>query len=237
MAFARRRAFGEHPVFWRRAAPLAAIVVLHVGLYVALRDGLRQPVQDAEPARLVRVRLLGATPATSRPLTPPVSAAPSVPPRPPTAVPARRTRPARKPTLRSAAAATPTLTPLPTPAGVPVPTTNAPEASPASPPAPTALAAPVPQTITSGVTYLRPPRPDYPAQSRRAGEEGRVVLRVLIDELGHAERIVVQQSSGFARLDDAARDAVQQALFSPHREAGRAVAVYAVVPISFRLER
>ena len=85
--------------------------------------------------------------------------------------------------------------------------------------------------------YLQPPRPDYPAQSKRLGEEGRVVLRVLVDRQGRAERIDMQKSSGFERLDEAARKAVLQARFKPHLEDGAPVAVFAIVPITFRLDQ
>ena len=94
-----------------------------------------------------------------------------------------------------------------------------------------------PKTVSSGVQYLQAPRPDYPAQSKRLGEEGKVVLRVLVSQQGVAERIEVQKSSGFARLDDAAREAVQRARFKPHLEDGTPVAVFAVVPITFRLDQ
>ena len=94
-----------------------------------------------------------------------------------------------------------------------------------------------PKTVTSGVQYLQPPQPAYPAQSKHLGEEGRVVLRVLVNESGQAERVEIQQSSGYARLDQAAREAVQAARFQPHLEDGRPVRVFAIVPISFRLDQ
>jgi periplasmic protein TonB len=87
--------------------------------------------------------------------------------------------------------------------------------------------------VISDVAYLEPPRPHYPAESRRSGEEGLVVLRVLIDEAGHAAKIEVQHSSGFARLDDAARKAVSQAQFRPYLENGVPRRALAVVPIEF----
>jgi protein TonB len=86
------------------------------------------------------------------------------------------------------------------------------------------------------VEYVQPPQPEYPAQSRRLGEQGRVLLRVLVNEQGRAQAVEVQQSSGFARLDAAAREAVLRARFRPHMADGKAVTVYAIVPISFRLD-
>lgn len=98
------------------------------------------------------------------------------------------------------------------------------------PPAPQADAGP---RVISDVAYLEPPRPLYPAESRRSGEEGLVVLRVLIDETGRVVRIEVERSSGFARLDNAARKAVEHALFRPYVENGVPRQALAVVPIEF----
>ena len=67
------------------------------------------------------------------------------------------------------------------------------------------------------------------------GEEGKAVLRVLVNEKGRAEHIELQKSSGSPRLDDAARQAIARALFKPYLEDGRAIAVYAIVPITFQL--
>ncbi len=89
-----------------------------------------------------------------------------------------------------------------------------------------------PRVITD-VAYLEPPRPQYPAESRRSGEEGLVILRVLIDESGRVVSIEVQRSSGFARLDAAARRAVESAQFRPYVENGVPRSALAVVPIEF----
>ena len=85
----------------------------------------------------------------------------------------------------------------------------------------------------SEVAYVKAPSPKYPNESRRLGEEGMVVLRVVIDENGRANRIEIQRSSGHSRLDDAARAAVQSAIFRPYIENGVARAVLATIPIEF----
>jgi periplasmic protein TonB len=87
----------------------------------------------------------------------------------------------------------------------------------------------------SDVAYVKPPSPHYPSESRRAREEGLVVLRVLIDESGHASTINVYRSSGHPRLDEAARDAVRRAVFKPYVDGGTARAAIAVVPVEFSL--
>ena len=71
--------------------------------------------------------------------------------------------------------------------------------------------------------------------SRRLGEQGTVLLRILVNEKGLAEKVLVQTSSGSSRLDEAGRQAALRALFKPHLEDGRAVAVYVLVPLNFQL--
>jgi protein TonB len=62
-----------------------------------------------------------------------------------------------------------------------------------------------------------------------------VVLRILIGETGQPEQVTVQKSSGFANLDEAGRQAALRALFKPHMEDGKPVAVFVLVPLNFQL--
>jgi protein TonB len=114
----------------------------------------------------------------------------------------------------------------------------------ATPVASAASAEPTPPTSTeparfavaSAAQYVEPPVPIYPRASRRAGEAGRVVLRVLVDEAGLPRQVLVHQSSGFARLDDAAIAAVQKARFKPYIDRDQAISSWVLVPLSFDLE-
>ena len=91
--------------------------------------------------------------------------------------------------------------------------------------------------LVSAVEYLREPEPRYPSQSRRLREEGLVVLRVVIDERGNACSIEVETSSGHARLDVAAREAVARAAFRPYVEDGSPRRAQVLIPIEFSLNR
>lgn len=91
--------------------------------------------------------------------------------------------------------------------------------------------------LVAAVEYLREPSPRYPAQSRKLREQGMVVLRVVIDERGVACNIDVQSSSGHARLDDAAKDAVARAAFRPYIEDGLPRRALVLIPIEFALNR
>ena len=123
--------------------------------------------------------------------------------------------------------------PMPVPVSVPEPATPTPPATPAL----QVAAAPVAERILSAseVQYVEPPVLVYPRASRRAGEAGRVLLRVFVDEEGRPHHVQVSRSSGFARLDDAAVDALRKARFKPSIDNGRPVAGWALVPLTFEL--
>ena len=83
--------------------------------------------------------------------------------------------------------------------------------------------------------YLKNPGPAYPAASRRLREEGRVVLRVLVEADGRASEVTIKTSSGFPRLDQAAENAVRRWKFVPARQGDDAVRAAVLVPIVFNL--
>jgi protein TonB len=91
--------------------------------------------------------------------------------------------------------------------------------------------------LISTVEYLREPVPRYPPQSRKLREQGLVMLRVLIDERGNACEIEIESSSGHARLDHAAREAVSRAAFRPYVEDGSPRRAMVLIPIEFSLNR
>jgi periplasmic protein TonB len=84
--------------------------------------------------------------------------------------------------------------------------------------------------------YLSNPKPPYPNLSRRLGEQGTVMLRVLVSVAGESARIELKSSSGFPRLDRAALNAVRSWRFSPATRGDRAVEAWVLVPIRFSLK-
>jgi protein TonB len=90
----------------------------------------------------------------------------------------------------------------------------------------------VPPMVES-VQYVRQPAPVYPSESKRRRERGTVLLRVLVDPAGRPAQIQVERSSGFERLDLAAREAVEKALFRPHEVNGVPQAAQVLIPIEF----
>ncbi|WAV88564.1 energy transducer TonB [Oxalobacter aliiformigenes] len=80
------------------------------------------------------------------------------------------------------------------------------------------------------------PKPPYPAVSRRMGEEGVVVLSVMIEADGTVSDVKLKHSSGFPRLDASALKTVRHWRYVPARKNGRPVAFRYVQPIRFSLD-
>ncbi len=84
--------------------------------------------------------------------------------------------------------------------------------------------------------YLNNPAPPYPSASRESGEQGKVLLRVLVNADGLVDQITLRKSSGYERLDQAAQETVQKWRFVPARRGEQLVSAWVVVPVSFSLE-
>ena len=109
--------------------------------------------------------------------------------------------------------------------------------APAPAPVPAALPAP-PSLIQAGdlgtqMVSGKPPR--YPVESRRKREQGTVVLALTLGVDGTVESIAINRSSGHARLDTAARDAVRGWRWQPTIRGGQPVRVRGIVEIPFIL--
>tara|TARA_R110002073_G_scaffold65940_4_gene164377 strand:- start:632 stop:1330 length:699 start_codon:yes stop_codon:yes gene_type:complete len=78
--------------------------------------------------------------------------------------------------------------------------------------------------------------PAYPSLSRRMGEEGKLVLRVELDETGRVDEARVVNSSGFTRLDNAALAAVKVWQCKPSLRNGQPVRAVALQPFNFVLQ-
>lgn len=121
----------------------------------------------------------------------------------------------------------------------PLPTIQTPvQSTPAPAPAPAPAAAPAVATTAAKVDadYLDNPKPVYPPLSRKAGEQGKVVLRVFVEASGAASKVEVSSGSGFERLDRSAANAVSRWKFVPARQGSETVAAWVLVPIVFSLK-
>ena len=80
-------------------------------------------------------------------------------------------------------------------------------------------------------------QPDYPRDARRRGEQGTVVLSVLVGRDGLPKEVAVARSSGYRQLDREAREAVLRWRFRPVHANGATVEARGLVPIKFDLSR
>ncbi|MGH8550853.1 MAG: TonB family protein [Methylococcales bacterium] len=92
------------------------------------------------------------------------------------------------------------------------------------------------QAPSFNAAYLNNPAPEYPAISRRLGEQGLVLLSVKVTADGRADAVAVHTSSGWSRLDQAALKGVQKWRFVPARRGGQAVNASVIVPVRFSIE-
>ena len=75
--------------------------------------------------------------------------------------------------------------------------------------------------------------PKYPRVSRKRGERGKVLVRVFINRDGSSEKVEIEQSSGFDRLDQAAMDSAKKCRFVPAKRNGKPVKTLATIPYTF----
>jgi TonB family protein len=75
----------------------------------------------------------------------------------------------------------------------------------------------------------------YPEIAKRAGIEGRVFVKALIDETGSVVGTSIIRGIG-AGCDQAAMEAVMQSKFKPGRQKGKPVKVQVTIPILFKLQ-
>jgi protein TonB len=160
---------------------------------------------------------------------------PSPPEKPATAQTAPRQKAAKAiPTTQPVIALAPEQVSAPATFSVPAPPAPA-----ASAPAPAEASSAAPVAVTAArfnAAYLHNPEPKYPSISRRTGEEGKVMLKVRVTADGLAAAVTIDKSSGYERLDEAARDVVTRWRFVPAKRGDEAIEATVIVPIVFRLD-
>jgi protein TonB len=88
----------------------------------------------------------------------------------------------------------------------------------------------------SQAAYGTNPEPGYPLLARRLGQEGVVLLEVVVAPDGRAREVRVVRSSGYPVLDESALSTVRERWrFVPAVRGGTAVESRVTVPIRFRL--
>ena len=243
----------RRPPVWRLSLFVLLVLGAHLtGLFLAFGVVSR----DTRPAKLpvLDVRVIELAPVSPK-LDPPSKVDP--PPTAPTTLaqplaldPAKPDKPekprAKKIRQPKAVPAAAVKKVAPTPPAVLSAAVSAPATTSftvAQPPTTVGAAAPAPAPASPvpvvgarfDADYLRNPAPVYPSTSRRLGEEGRVVLRVKVSANGLPMSVEIKQPSGFRRLDEAARAAVERWRFVPARRGDQAVESSVLVPLQFTL--
>lgn len=191
------------------------VLALHAVLLWLIQSGLARQAFTLTQESVVALLLTDAAPP------PPPVVAPKTPP--PKTLP-------------------PPVTQLPTATTAPIITTPAVPATsniaPVAPSQSTAPSAPTPSIRTGAA--IQPgascAKPDYPSASRRLEEEGTVSLKFLIGVDGRVLQAEIEKTSGFPRLDEAARNALSKCQFRPGTIDGKPEQSWASIRYTWRLE-
>jgi protein TonB len=198
----------------KRLPSLIVVIVLHGVLLWLIQSGLARQAITLTQESVEALLLTDAAPP------PPPVAAPKTP-SPKTPLP-----PVIQPPI---AAATPVIT---------APTAPAISVTPTQSTAPTAPTPPSPSIRTGAA--IQPgascAKPDYPSASRRLEEEGTVSLKFLIGADGRVLQAEIEKTSGFPRLDEAARNALSKCQFRAGTIDGKAEQSWASIKYTWRLE-
>lgn len=223
---------------------LLLAAVAHAAVFgILMAAPVNEPAVKKEPSAPMLVSLVAAPQPAPEPAPQPEV----VPPEPPKPKPVvkQKPKPQVKPEPKPVVEPEPQVVEAPAPVAVqepvaqaaPQPVAAAPQIVEAEPePEPQPAPEPVIEPPRFGVAYLNNPPPAYPALSRRIGEEGRVMLRVLVGTNGKPESVEIENGSGSQRLDSAALDAVRKWKFIPARRNNEAISAYVLVPVKFSLD-
>jgi len=225
------------PTFQRNTLVVAGVLLIHGAGLCLFQSGLLEKMGEV----VVPVQLISSSIDVSRapfkPLATPIAPPISTPPAPPVKATNPSTLPPPTPQPQP-----PALQPSPNPtannSNAPLATSNATALATITATSPSATS-PAPAKVelpTHVAAYLQNPKPDYPALSVRRGEQGQVVLNVLIGVDGKAKKTEIDKSSGFERLDAAALATVQRWRYVPGKRGGVPEEMWFKVPLAFVLD-
>jgi len=194
---------------------LAVVVVLHGLLFWAINSGLARKFVKVIKGPVEAVLLEETKPDIPPPPPPPPPK--NLPPPPPSYVP---------PVDIQVAA--------PTPVNAIAAVSNTPQ--PVAPPSPAPVASAPPAVTAAVISASSCEKPEYPSASKRLEEEGTVQLKFLVGVDGKVLESAVEKSSGFRRLDEAARAGLAKCQFKPGTVDGKPQQSWASMKYTWRLE-
>ncbi len=224
----------------RNLVIIGSVVMFHLAALWALHTGLLKRMAEV----VVPVMMI----SQSEPSPPPPVVKQAEPPKPPPPVnktppqqPVMTPPPSPPPVAPAAAAPEPApVLAAPATAAAPATVVNTPTPAPVAAPTPSASVPAAPAKVelpNSKADYLHNPPPDYPRMSVRRGEQGQVILKVLIGADGVPQKAELQTSSGFERLDKAALDAAMRWRSVPGKRGGVAETMWYLLPMTFNLKK
>ena len=196
---------------------LGLVVVLHLLLLWAINSGLARSFVKKLKGPVEAVLLEEQKPDIPPPPPPPPPK--NLPPPPPSYVPPVDVQVNAPPPVNAIAAVSNTPQPPAPPSLLPVSNTPA-----------------APVRTGAVVNSANCEKPDYPSASRRLEEEGTVSLRFLVGVDGKVLQAEVEKSSGFRRLDEAARAGLSKCQFKPATLDGKPEQAWASMKYTWRLE-
>lgn len=206
----------------RKFVGIGIVILLHLAVVYALVNGLARKVVEIVQAPL-ETKIIEEL----KKLPPPP------PPKPKEQPPQVVAQP--KPTTPPPVYVPPVEVAIPATAGNAPSISATTQATPAS--EPVAAPAPKPPVLVAPVANAASCRkPIYPAVSRRNEEEGVVVLRFLVAPNGSVIKSEIKSSSGFERLDEAARQGLSLCNFKPGTADGQPTEAWAQMKYEWRLE-
>ena len=192
----------------RHLVGIGLVVVLHILIFWAINSGMARAFVKKIKGPVEAVLLEDKKPELPPPPPPPPPK--NLPPPPP---------PAYVP-----------------PVDVPVTATASNNAIAAVSSKPQPVVAHVPVRTAAVVNSANCEKPEYPSASRRLEEEGTVSLRFLVGVDGKVLQSEVEQSSGYKRLDEAARAGLSRCQFRPATVDGKPEQAWATMKYTWRLE-
>ena len=210
------------PAVRQRAIIISAVVVTHAAVVAMI---LRAEVRVDQPPQphVIRLQIAAfAGPQTRQPSPPPM--------RPPLAG-AQQSRPQMKPAQSQPAQSQMQATSPTTPVTPAEPVGRA-----AAPSITNNIAVSEDRQPTIDASFRGNQPPVYPVIARRRGEQGTVILRVLITPDGRASDVELVRGSGSAHLDRSAIETIRQWRFVPAIKGGRPAAAWYEWRWEFRLE-
>ena len=194
-------------------------MLLHGLLFWAINSGLARKFVKVIKGPVEAV-LLEETKPDIPPPPPPPPPPKNLPPPPPAYVPPVEVAVAAPTPVNAIAAVSNTPQPVAPPSPLPVQT---------APPAPPAVTAAV-------ISASSCEKPEYPSASKRLEEEGTVQLKFLVGVDGKVIESAIEKSSGFRRLDEAARAGLSKCQFKPATVDGKPQQSWASMKYTWRLE-